>query len=458
MPGVQHHVPTLHPHDRRGLKARLQDERFAGALLLLGAVIALVWANSPWRESYHALTGTVVGPAALHLDLSLGTWAADGLLAIFFFVVGLELKTEFVTGSLRKFSHALLPMIAAVLGMAVPALIYAGVQAFTDSGGGRGWAIPTATDIAFALALLGIFGRGLPPAVRVFLMTLAVVDDLLAITVIAVFYTEEIHFLPLAGALAVIAVFAAAVQRRVHAWWVLVPLALVAWVLMHEAGVHATVAGVLLGMSVPARTRGGEHESMTHAFVDRVQPWSAGLVLPVFAFFAAGVSVVDSGGLGDVLGDPISIGVMAGLVLGKPLGIWGGVALIVRTTRLKLGNGMDLPDLAGVSMLAGIGFTVSLLIAELSFGATTEGDHAKFAVILASVVSAVAGALALQLRARVRIRGRAAEEPEHAELHHGSVGSDRLEHPARPAEHPERRDGRRRGASRPTTRGGNRRP
>ncbi|WP_448072389.1 Na+/H+ antiporter NhaA [Georgenia yuyongxinii] len=404
-PHEHHHIPTSHP--RRRLAVRLQDERFSGLLLLAGAVAALVWANSPWRETYHALAGTVLGPAVLDLDLTISAWAADGLLAIFFFVVGLELKTEFVTGSLRKLDEALLPMAAAVLGMVGPAVIYTLVQLGTASGAGEGWAVPTATDIAFALALLGIFGRGLPPALRVFLMTLAVVDDLLAITVIAVFYTEEIHLLPLLGALAAVAAFALLVQRRLGRWWLLIPLALVAWGLMHASGVHATVAGVLMGLSVPARVRHGEREAMTHRFAERIQPWSAGLVLPVFAFFAAGVTVVDSG-LGDVLADPIAIGVVAGLVLGKPLGIWGGVAILVKTTRLRLGNGVDLADLLGVTMLAGIGFTVSLLIAELSFGATPAGDAAKLAVILGSVISAVLGGVTLRVRAKVRVRGRAA--------------------------------------------------
>jgi Na+:H+ antiporter, NhaA family len=408
-PQEHHHVPTATAHSaRRRLLLRLQDETFAGSLLLGAALLALLWANSPWRESYQALAGLTVGPAALHLDLSLSTWAADGLLAIFFFVVGLELKTEFVTGSLRKLDEALLPMLAAVLGMAAPALIYVTVQAVTGSGATNGWAIPTATDIAFAVALLGIFGRGLPPALRVFLLTLAVVDDLLAITVIAVFYTEEISFLHLLAALALIALFGFLVQKRVLRWWLLVPIAVVAWVFMHESGVHATVAGVLLGMTVPARPRRGDQAQMTHAFVERVQPISAGFALPVFAFFAAGVSVIDSGGAGEILGDPITIGVVAGLVLGKVLGIWGGVAFLVRTTRLRLGHGIDLSDLLGVAMLAGIGFTVSLLIADLSFGATAEGDHAKFAVIVGSVISAVLGGFTLRARARVRVRGRGA--------------------------------------------------
>lgn len=392
-----------HPARKRGPAARLQDERLSGALLLVAAVVALVWANSPWREAYQALAGTVVGPHALHLDLDLATWAADGLLAVFFFVVGVELKTEFVTGSLRNLSEALLPMIAAVLGMAVPAAVYTAVQVATGSGATEGWAIPAATDIAFALALLGLFGRGLPAALRVFLMTLAVVDDLLAIAVIAVFYTGDISVGALGASLAVVAVFAVLVQRRITRWWLLVPLAVVAWALMHEAGVHATVAGVLLGMAVPAMRRPGEHEAMTHRFVDRVQPWSAGVALPVFAFFAAGVSVVDSGGLGEALGHPVSLGVMAGLVLGKPLGIWGGVAVLTKVTRLRLGAGVTLADLLGVTMLAGIGFTVSLLIASLSFEDPDVGGYAGLAVLAGSLVSGVLGAVTLRLRARARL-------------------------------------------------------
>ncbi|MFC7404908.1 Na+/H+ antiporter NhaA [Georgenia alba] len=407
-PSEHHHIPTREEHsaDRR-MAVSLKDETFAGLILLAAALLALLWANSPWREAYHALAEFVVGPSALHLDLSLHTWAADGLLAIFFFVVGLELKTEFITGSLRKLDEALLPMLAAVLGMVVPALIYAGVQAATGSGAMHGWAIPTATDIAFAVALLGIFGKGLPPALRVFLLTLAVVDDLLAITVIAVFYTEEIHFLPLLGSLAAVGIFALLVQRRITRWWLLVPIGLVAWALMHEAGVHATVAGVLLGMSVPAKTRRDEHHQMTHSFVDKIQPISAGFALPVFAFFAAGVTVVGTE-IGELVTDPVVLGVIGGLVLGKVIGIWGGVAVLTRVTRLRLAHGVDLPDLLGVAMLAGIGFTVSLLIAELSFAGTPESDPSRFSVLVASFISAVIAAFTLRARAKVRVRGRGA--------------------------------------------------
>nr|KEP23301.1 pH-dependent sodium/proton antiporter [Georgenia sp. SUBG003] len=393
-------------------RRRLENETFAGLVLLAGAVVALVWANSPWRESYQALADHVVGPESLHLALPVSGWAADGLLAIFFFVVGLELKTEFVTGALRDARLALVPILAAVFGMVGPAVVYTVVQAVSGTGRYEGWAIPVATDIAFAVAVLGIFGRGLPPAVRTFLLTLAVVDDLLGITVIAIFYTEEIHLLALLGSLALTAVFALLVNRRVTHWWLLVPLAVVAWALMHASGVHATIAGVLMGLTVPALARGGEEEAMTHRFVERIQPWSAGLVLPIFAFFAAGVSVVDSGGLGGMLADPVAVGVYVGLPLGKLLGIWGGVALLTKLTRLRLGSGIDLADIFPVAMVAGIGFTVSLLIASLSFDPSDPASaHARVAVLLGSLIAAVLGAILLRLRAAVRVRGRAAQHP-----------------------------------------------
>ena len=393
-------------------RRKLENETFAGLVLLAGAVVALIWANSPWRESYQALSGYLVGPEALHLSLPVSGWAADGLLAIFFFVVGLELKTEFVTGALRDIKLALVPILAAVFGMVGPALVYTAVQVISGSGRYEGWAIPVATDIAFAVAVLGIFGRGLPPAVRTFLLTLAVVDDLLGITVIAIFYTEEIHFLALFGSLALIALFAVLVNRRVTHWWLLVPIAVVAWALMHASGVHATISGVLMGLTVPALARPGEDEAMTHRFVERIQPWSAGLVLPIFAFFAAGVSVVDSGGLGGMLADPVAIGVYVGLPLGKVLGIWGGVALLTKLTRLRLGSGIDLADIFPTAMVAGIGFTVSLLIASLSFAPSDPASaHARVAVLLGSLIAAVLGAVLLRVRAAVRVRGRAAQHP-----------------------------------------------
>jgi NhaA family Na+:H+ antiporter len=379
----------------------LRAETFGGMLLAAGAVLALVWANSPWRESYTALTGLRVGPSALHLDLTLGQWAADGLLAIFFFVAGLELKREFVAGDLREFRRAVLPVAAAVGGMAVPALLYVFVAAGSP-GAVSGWAIPTATDIAFALAVLAIIGTNLPTALRTFLLTLAVVDDLLAILVIALVYTDQLSLVPLLLALVPLAVFTVLVQRRVRSWWLLLPLALLVWVLVHESGVHATVAGVLLGFAVPVIRRApGEGPGLAEHFEHRWRPLSAGFAVPVFAFFAAGVSVADAGGLGTALGQAVTVGIIVGLVLGKAVGIFGATYLVQRFTRARLADGLSWWDVLGVALLGGIGFTVSLLIGELAFGSgTAQDDNVKIGVLLGSVLAALLATVVLRIRNR----------------------------------------------------------
>ncbi|MCP2263110.1 Na+/H+ antiporter NhaA [Promicromonospora thailandica] len=388
------------------LRAWASRETTGGALLIGAAFLALLWANSPWRDAYESLSGTVVGPAAIgplpvHLDLSLATWAADGLLAIFFFVVGVELKQEFVAGSLRNPKEAGVPMIAAVGGMAVPALIYVGtVLALGEPGALHGWAIPTATDIAFAVGVLAIFGRGLPSAIRTFLLTLAVVDDLLAIVVIAIFYTSEIHWLSLLGTLVCVALFAWHVRSRRPRWFVLVPLAVVAWALMHSSGVHATIAGVLLGFTVPAIARHGEAVSRTTRYEHRLRPVSSGIALPVFAFFAAGVSLVDGGGPAAVIGQPVVAAIAGGLVIGKLVGVLGTTALVTRLTPLRLPDGIGVRDLLPVGLLAGIGFTVSLLISELSFGDSEHTDGAKIAILGGSVLAAILGSVSLRWDAR----------------------------------------------------------
>ncbi|MFI6426107.1 Na+/H+ antiporter NhaA [Promicromonospora sp. NPDC050880] len=388
------------------LRKWVSRETTGGALLIGAAFLALVWANSPWRESYQALSGTVVGPAAIgplpvHLDLTLATWAADGLLAIFFFVVGVELKQEFVAGSLRNPKEAGVPMIAAVGGMAMPALIYVGALLLLDEPGAlHGWAIPTATDIAFAVGVLAIFGRGLPAAIRTFLLTLAVVDDLLAIVVIAIFYTSEIHWLPLLGTLVCVVLYAWHVRSRAPRWYVLLPLAVVAWALMHSSGVHATIAGVLLGFTVPAIARHGEPTARTARYEHRLRPISSGIALPVFAFFAAGVSLVDGGGPGAVVGQPVVAAIAAGLVVGKLVGVLGTTALVTRVTPLRLPDGIGVRDLLPVGLLAGIGFTVSLLISELSFGDSEHTDGAKIAILGASVLAAILGGVSLRWDAR----------------------------------------------------------
>ncbi|MCO7220550.1 Na+/H+ antiporter NhaA [Klenkia sp. PcliD-1-E] len=387
------------------IAALLRKETVGGLLLIIGAVVALVWANTPWASAYEGFRDTVVGPAALHLDLSLGTWAADGLLAIFFFVAGLELKREFVAGDLRDPRKAVLPVAAAVGGMAVPAVIYAVINLRND-GGLVGWAIPTATDIAFALAVLAVISTHLPAALRTFLLTLAVVDDLLAITIIAIFYTSSLSLGPLALALVPLALFGIAVQRRVRSWWVLLPLAAATWVLVHESGVHATVAGVLLAFTVPvvrSQAAGGPDAGpgLAEHFEHRIRPISAGFAVPVFAFFSAGVTVGGLSGLGASLTDSVAVGIIAGLVVGKTVGIMGATWLVSRFTRAELDTDLRWPDIAGLSLLAGIGFTVSLLIGELAFGPGSLADeHVKVGVLTGTLLAALLATAVLKPRDR----------------------------------------------------------
>ncbi|MEV4483751.1 Na+/H+ antiporter NhaA [Micromonospora coxensis] len=388
------------------ISAILRRETVGGALLLVGALLALVWSNSPWSEGYQSLRDLTVGPASLHLDLSLATWAADGLLAIFFFVAGLELKREFVAGDLRDPRRAAVPVAAAAGGVAVPALIYTAIAAGAGGGAAKGWAIPTATDIAFALAVLAVVGRFLPSALRTFLLTLAVVDDLLAIVIIAVFYTTDLSVLPLLGALVPLAIFGLLVQRRVRSWWLLLPLAAVTWVLVHESGVHATVAGVLLAFTVPvlrSESAGGPDAGpgLAEHFEHRFRPLSAGIAVPIFAFLSAGVTVGGLAGLVTALTDRVALGIVVGLVLGKPIGILAATWLVSRFTRADLDEGLNWLDVLGLSLLGGIGFTVSLLIGELAFGLGSErDDHVKVAVLAGSLLSALLATVILRARSR----------------------------------------------------------
>ncbi len=391
-----------HPSRTARLRAWVSQDIPGGILLLGAALLGLSLANSPWHRGYEAVAATVIGPSALHLDLTVAQWAADGLLAVFFLAVGLELKHELVAGSLRNPREAGVPMLAAAGGMAVPAIVFVVVELMADDAPAlHGWAIPTATDIAFALAVLAVFGRGLPPAIRTFLLTLAVVDDLLAIVVIAFFYGDGLAPWPLLGALALITLAGVHVRARRPRRWVLVPLALAAWALLHASGVHATVAGVLLGLTVPARAVHGEATDRATRWAQAVTPWSQGVALPLFALFAAGVSLVGDGSGRAVVAQPVVLAVVVALVIGKPLGVLGTAALVTRLTPLRLSPGLRVRDLLPVGLLAGIGFTVALLVAELSFGsASALTGGAKIAILGASALAATLGAVSLRWDAR----------------------------------------------------------
>jgi Na+:H+ antiporter, NhaA family len=382
----------------------LRRETVGGALLLAATVLAMVWANSPWASAYEAVRDTRLGPASLHLDLTVGQWAADGLLAIFFFVAGLELKREFVAGDLRDPRQAALPVAAAVGGMVVPAALFVLINHDTGGGALRGWAIPVATDIAFALAVLAMISSHLPAALRTFLLSLAVVDDLLAITIIAVFFTTDLHVAPLLLAAVPLAVFTVLVQRRIRSWWLLLPLAVAVWALVHASGVHATVAGVLLGFTVPvvrSQQAGGPDAGpgLAEHFEHRWRPLSAGVAVPVFAFFTAGVTLGGLSGLRTSLLDPIAVGIVVGLVVGKTIGILGASYLVARLTRAELDEDLSWFDVLGLALLGGVGFTVSLLIGELAFGADSEtDDHVKVAVLIGSLLAATLATVVLRIR------------------------------------------------------------
>ncbi|MGN8247467.1 Na+/H+ antiporter NhaA [Cellulomonas soli] len=402
---------ALSPGAERNLLDTLRGERAGGVLLLLGTVVALVWANTA-GESYTQVRDTVVGPAALHLDLTVGQWATDGLLAIFFFVVGLELKREIVVGELRDVRTAVVPIVAALGGMLVPAGLYLAVNLSAPDGAPQGWAVPTATDIAFAVAVLALVGRNLPSALRAFLLTLAVVDDLLAIIVIAAFYSDQVAFGWLAASFAAVAVLWFVLRRGWTSPLLLVPLALAAWAFMHTSGVHATIAGVLVGFVVPASPAATQRalrlpdlpeESLAERFEHRWRPVSAGFAVPVFALFAAGVPL-SAGSFGEAFADPAALGVALGLVLGKPLGILAATWLVATFTHAALAPGLSWGDVLGIGVLGGIGFTVSLLVGELAFGDGSTHEHVVVAILASSAAAALLGATALAARGRRHAR------------------------------------------------------
>ncbi len=376
----------------------LRTETVGGVLLLLAAVGALIWANIPaLHDSYESVSHFHFGPEALGLNLSVAHWAADGLLAIFFFVAGVELKRELVAGDLRDPKAAMLPVVAALCGMAAPAIVYT----ITSSAGGgslAGWAVPTATDIAFALAVLAVIGTSLPSALRAFLLTLAVVDDLFAILIIAVFFTDQLNFAALGGAAAGLALFWLLLRKGIRGWYVYVPLALVVWALMYNSGIHATIAGVAMGLMLRCHRHEGEDQSPGEHIEHLVRPLSAGLAVPLFALFSAGVAVSGSA-LADVFTQPETLGVVLGLVLGKMLGIFGGTWLTARFTKASLSDDLAWADVFAVATLAGIGFTVSLLIGELAFdGDASMTDSVKAAVLTGSLIATALAAVLLKMR------------------------------------------------------------
>ena len=361
--------------------------------MLAAALVALVWADAA-PASYAGVRHLELGP------LSLEHWASDGLLTIFFFVAGLELKRELTVGSLSRPAEALVPVVAALCGMAVPAGIYLLVNVPAVNGRPEGWAIPMATDIAFALAILAVAAPSLPNSLRAFLLTLAIVDDLGAIAVIALVFTETIRPGWLLGALFGAALWWLLQKRRVRGWYLYLPLGLLTWWCMLQTGVHATIAGVLLGLL--SRSSATDAHAPVHAWEHRWHPLSAGFAVPVFALLSAGV-VLTPATLRELAAEPLTWGIVAGLVVGKILGVFGGAYLTARFTRAELASDLRWSEVASVSILAGVGFTVALLISDLAFADDpTAAEHAKAAVLIASLLAGLLAAVSLRRRASTR--------------------------------------------------------
>ena len=380
--------PALDPGESSFVGQLLRSETVGGAIALVAAAIAVIWANVD-ADSYHSLRVTEVGP------LDLEHWAADGALAVFFYLAGLELKREFVVGSLRRPADAAIPVAAAVCGVAVPALFYVVANLGTHNLGG--WAIPSATDIAFALAVLAVVGSALPAQMRVFLLTLAVVDDLIVIAIIAVFYTDSLDFAALGVAVALFGVYAGCQRLRVRSVLVYLPVAVAGWWFLHESGVHATIAGVVLGLLTRVVPDPDEERSPAERLEHRLSPLSSAVAVPFFAVMSAGVAL--SGGT-DLVTHPVVVGVVVGLVVGKPLGILLGAWVVARFTRAELDEELSWRDIAGLAMLGGVGFTVSLLVADLSF-ADVRAEDAKAGVLAGSLLAGLLAVLILGRRNRV---------------------------------------------------------
>ncbi len=375
----------------------LQHEAAGGVLLMLTAAAALLLSNSPLAWLYDAFLSTPVAVqiGALEINKPLLLWINDGLMAVFFFLVGLEIKRELLEGELSTWNRASLPGLAAIGGMLVPALIYV-VFNYSDPEALQGWAIPAATDIAFALGVLALLGSRVPVTLKVFLLALAIIDDLGAIVIIAVFYTADLSLISLAiaGVSSAILIGMNLYGVRRVAPYVLVGV--VMWVCVLKSGVHATLAGVVIALTIPLRVPEGR--SPLHQLEHDLHPWVAFFIMPVFAFANAGVSLTGLS-LNDLLA-PIPLGIALGLFLGKQLGVFGFAWLGIRSGICRLPDGTSWLQIYGVSLLAGIGFTMSLFIGTLAFADPQHAAAVRLGVLSGSILSAIVGYTVLRISAR----------------------------------------------------------
>jgi Na+:H+ antiporter, NhaA family len=385
---------------RSAMRQFLRSESAGGLLLIGAAILAMIIANSPLAWTYfHALhleTGPILtpklGPMTAHL------WINDGLMTVFFLLVGLEIKREFLDGHLSTWADRRLPFIAAAAGMVVPALVYLGMTD-GDPSLTRGWAIPAATDIAFALGLLALLGKRAPTSLKLFLTTVAIVDDVGAVAIIAVFYTAALNFAALGASLAVLAAMFAMNRAGVrHPAWYVAAFA-VLWYFMLLSGIHATVAGVLAAMTVPIQNTPGrpdDADSTLHRMEHALHPWVAFGIVPLFGFANAGVAL--GGGASATAALPLAIAL--GLVIGKQVGVFGSVWFAVKLKFATRPAGASWPQVYGIALLCGIGFTMSLFIGGLAFPVQPEADAVKIGVLIGSLLSAVAGVLVLRFAKR----------------------------------------------------------
>ena len=386
----------------RPLQEFLATETAGGVLLLAAAVIALFWANAPFGNSYEDFwrARVAINIRVIDIDLSLVGWVNDGLMAIFFFVVGLEIKRELLRGELAAPRKAALPVFAAIGGMTVPAIIYLAFN--LGRSGEHGWAIPMATDIAFAMGVLSLAGSRVPLSLKVFLLALAIVDDLAAIAVIAVIYTDDLSLGWLAAAVALFALAFVLGRLGVRHIIVFAGIGVVAWLAVFESGIHATIAGVALGLLTPidqpaeSSAAADDGRSMFDTLEHIIHPWSSFVVVPIFALANAGIAV-DGSIARDAATSPVSLGVVLGLVLGKPIGIALFSFVAVKLRAATLPSDVGWPQVVAVAMVAGIGFTVSLFVTGLAFTDPALADEAKLGILAGSALIGVAGFVVLQV-------------------------------------------------------------
>ena len=386
---------------RSAIQAFLRQETAGGILLALAAAIALVSSNSPLAHLYQSLLAT---PVAVHvaewaLAKPLLLWINDGLMAVFFLLVGLEIKREILEGELSTRAQALLPLVAAIGGMAAPAAVYSFFN-WNDPVARAGWAIPAATDIAFALGVLALLGSRVPVSLKIFLTAVAVIDDLGAIVIIALFYTDNLSLTMLIGAAVAVAVLFTLNRAGVTRIAPYVMVGVVLWITVLKSGVHATLAGVMLAFAIPLHTRNRRGRSPLKHLEHTLHPWVAFAILPIFAFANAGVSFT---GLSlETLARPVPLGVALGLVAGKLTGVFGASFLLIQLGLAKLPQGAGWSHLVGIAFLCGIGFTMSLFIGSLAFE-NAQGDFdalVRLGVLGGSLTSALIGSVVLVLTAR----------------------------------------------------------